>query len=903
MKGQASLEQIVLSAGLLALVATVFVLSANYSADTTEVGMAQDTVSQLTAAADFVYSLGPNSEEYVTIYIPSNMVSWNITGKAVMIRIQTNGGLTDISSYSKADLIGSLPSHSGTQRVLVEYLPSGVVRIGPGSLHCSPSTISRSFTAGNTSNEEIIITNIGNYNITEMNATLTGTGGEFASILGGTVPQSLGAGENASVIITYNVPGSAESGVYGAIFNIGSPEDSCFSQITLSVNNEPTCQEQCNLIGYTGGSCRASASQCILNSEDYRPDKDFACDSAPSMPSCCCSPTSDRQGPLAKITSLNVSNSSVLVRGICNDTLEGNSYISNAQMQINFGSWAQAYPINNGSFSSSPVLDVIDDLNNIIVGMNVIGLRCFDTANNMGFVDYVSFEVNYTDNCTDVNDCSIEDFVAPIVNSIWQNPSPAYRLQPLLIYANTTDTGNRAIKNCTIEADLSGNWQLMTPIDGVYDQFNETILFNYTAGFNIGTHIISVKCTDSANITGPNSYYFFNVTEQDIEGPIVINISHTPYPTTMTNVDLTATATDKYTGNSNLQSCQIKIDSSQWMDINAVEMPYDSPVENILYNVGTMGMGLHRIYYRCTDSHGNVGEIYNESFNIVDVDLMLVMDRSGSMDWNVTDSTSNNVVTAASTGWSWVKNMTVLAKNGNVANFTVETMASAAGCTVSYNATINGKTVATGSRTSTSYGSVTTPINISSYDAPYQVALYLKRDNSGCTAYARLMSLQQAPTKMIASQNSAKSFLDIAGSATHAGLVSYSTSATTDKQLAVMNPTNLNALKASIDAMVSSGSTCIECGLNNGVNELVSARGRANATRVMILLTDGVSNIGNSIDGAVLARNNNVTVYTIGFGNDVDDTELTNIALLTGGDYYYAPNSETLNQIFMNIGR
>jgi hypothetical protein len=46
-----------------------------------------------------------------------------------------------------------------------------------------------------------------------------------------------------------------------------------------------------------------------------------------------------------------------------------------------------------------------------------------------------------------------------------------------------------------------------------------------------------------------------------------------------------------------------------------------------------------------------------------------------------------------------------------------------------------------------------------------------------------------------------------------------------------------------------------------------------------------------------------VTVYTIGLGSDVNDTELTNIALLTYGKYYFAPDAATLQAIFQSIGR
>jgi secreted protein with Ig-like and vWFA domain len=85
--------------------------------------------------------------------------------------------------------------------------------------------------------------------------------------------------------------------------------------------------------------------------------------------------------------------------------------------------------------------------------------------------------------------------------------------------------------------------------------------------------------------------------------------------------------------------------------------------------------------------------------------------------------------------------------------------------------------------------------------------------------------------------------------------------------------------------------------------------------RVVILLTDGASNLdvnGNSgsnycvgalYDTAVTARENNVTVYTIGFGYDVNDAELINIALQTGGQYYFAPDQATLEYIYRHIGQ
>ena len=317
---------------------------------------------------------------------------------------------------------------------------------------------------------------------------------------------------------------------------------------------------------------------------------------------------------------------------------------------------------------------------------------------------------------------------------------------------------------------------------------------------------------------------------------------------------------------------------------------------------------------------GNIGGVYNDTFGVVDVDLMLVLDRSGSMAWNVTNATNGAVNSTSSTGWSWVKNMTVAAKNGNTANLTVELRSSVANCLSSYEARINGVPVSNGSTnsTSSSYVALYSSINISSIEPPYTVSLWLKRNaTSGCSAYTRLLSVQQLPAKMSAAQSAAKTFLEISGHATYAGLVSFSTTSNKDKSIAEMTPANLASLESAINGLSASGSTCIECGLDSAADELTSSRARPTANKVIVMLTDGVGNyakdgsscstpscgIAWSVAAAEYCRDRNITVYTIGFGDDVNDEELTDIALLTHGDYYFAPNVETLNDIFMNIGR
>jgi len=94
------------------------------------------------------------------------------------------------------------------------------------------------------------------------------------------------------------------------------------------------------------------------------------------------------------------------------------------------------------------------------------------------------------------------------------------------------------------------------------------------------------------------------------------------------------------------------------------------------------------------------------------------------------------------------------------------------------------------------------------------------------------------------------------------------------------------------------------------------------ATRVLILLTDGVSNAGviEPLKAAQLAATEHVRVYTIGFGGDgqatdalgftlpgqddsVDEVTLRKIAQLTDGRYFRARDTETLADIYAELDR
>jgi len=122
----------------------------------------------------------------------------------------------------------------------------------------------------------------------------------------------------------------------------------------------------------------------------------------------------------------------------------------------------------------------------------------------------------------------------------------------------------------------------------------------------------------------------------------------------------------------------------------------------------------------------------------------------------------------------------------------------------------------------------------------------------------------------------------------------------------------------------SEDGTAIGMGLATAVNRLKDSRAKS---RVIVLLTDGRNNRG-SIDpatGAALAEALGVKIYTIGVGSkgqapypvddgmfgkryvylpaDIDEDSLKSIAASTGGLYFRATDTRSLEEIFRRIDR
>lgn len=153
------------------------------------------------------------------------------------------------------------------------------------------------------------------------------------------------------------------------------------------------------------------------------------------------------------------------------------------------------------------------------------------------------------------------------------------------------------------------------------------------------------------------------------------------------------------------------------------------------------------------------------------------------------------------------------------------------------------------------------------------------------------------------------------------GLVVFAGEAFTQCPLTT-NHQELTRLFNQVDSdMLNSTGTAIGMGLATSVNRLKDSKA---ASKVVILLTDGVNNSGSvsPLTAGEIAKEFNVRVYTIGVGSEgtapypvrtafgiqyrdqevkIDEDVLQELASMTGGKYFRATDNEKLRQIYNEI--
>jgi Mg-chelatase subunit ChlD len=176
-----------------------------------------------------------------------------------------------------------------------------------------------------------------------------------------------------------------------------------------------------------------------------------------------------------------------------------------------------------------------------------------------------------------------------------------------------------------------------------------------------------------------------------------------------------------------------------------------------------------------------------------------------------------------------------------------------------------------------------------------------KNDNSGKTQYYDIVLAIDSSGSMSWNdpdnlrKTAAKQFVDSFLPGDQGSVVDFDNSAIIKIHLTK----NKDDIKASIDTIDSDGGTNIDIAVNTGIDELLSSNATNDNSKIIVLLTDGEGDYYSSTTKR--AQDNNIKVYTVSIGADVDESLLGNIANDTGGKYYQIASSEDLLDAFKRV--
>jgi Ca-activated chloride channel homolog len=98
------------------------------------------------------------------------------------------------------------------------------------------------------------------------------------------------------------------------------------------------------------------------------------------------------------------------------------------------------------------------------------------------------------------------------------------------------------------------------------------------------------------------------------------------------------------------------------------------------------------------------------------------------------------------------------------------------------------------------------------------------------------------------------------------------------------------------------GRTAISAGIDEGIKVLTGKKTRPFAVKTMVLMTDGIHNLGpEPVLSAQNAAKKDIVIHTITFSSDADIKRMEDVAAATGGRHFHAPTAADLARIFKEI--
>ncbi|HTY91827.1 MAG TPA: VWA domain-containing protein [Methanocella sp.] len=134
-------------------------------------------------------------------------------------------------------------------------------------------------------------------------------------------------------------------------------------------------------------------------------------------------------------------------------------------------------------------------------------------------------------------------------------------------------------------------------------------------------------------------------------------------------------------------------------------------------------------------------------------------------------------------------------------------------------------------------------------------------------------------------------------------IVWFNTSSKVASHLKTVDSTNKTIINNAINGLGASGGTQIALGINSAIAELTGPYSNSSNKKAAILLSDGYSQSpGNDIAAAYTAKNDSITIFTIGMGMP-DMKTLGDIANITGGTFNMTTSAIDLQYVYGNISQ
>jgi uncharacterized protein (UPF0333 family) len=128
-KGQASMEYMVLIGALLVILIPLFYYAISTSSNQINLRQAEDTVGILAQAADEVYALSKGTKKFVWVNIPGGVQSSQVVSKEIVLTISVFQGTSEVLAVTRANVTGEVPIQKGRYKMSLEHLNSSTVLV------------------------------------------------------------------------------------------------------------------------------------------------------------------------------------------------------------------------------------------------------------------------------------------------------------------------------------------------------------------------------------------------------------------------------------------------------------------------------------------------------------------------------------------------------------------------------------------------------------------------------------------------------------------------------------------------------------------------------------------------------------------------------------------------------